>query len=104
MRNSSSLRNQYSVPSRSPGRCSRVVADTASSSCGKRPRSARTSVPFPAPEGPVTTKTGPGTKCLPAEEADELGALALGETADRFRLADPRLVQVAGRLHAAELR
>ena len=38
------------------------------------------------------------------EEPDELGALALGEAADRLRLADPALVQEPRRLHAAELR
>src|SRR5215218_6992504 len=41
---------------------------------------------------------------LPREELDQLGALALGETADRLRLADPALVQEPGRLDAAELR
>jgi len=83
------------------------------------------SVPFPAPEGPVTTKTGPGDgitrnaattrECStqfvrpetrrrrmsgsavwsrPAvEEIDELVALALGETADRLRLADAALIE-----------
>src|SRR5262245_43606021 len=43
---------------------------------------------------------------LPAvvEELDELGPLALGETADRLRLADPALVEEPCRLHAPELR
>jgi hypothetical protein len=34
-----------------------VVAETDSSSCGKRSISARISVPFPTPEGPVMTRT-----------------------------------------------
>ena len=49
-------------------------------------------MPLPAPDGPVTTKTGrEGTARLGAvvEEVDELGALALGEAADGLRLADP---------------
>src|SRR4051812_39501823 len=98
--------NKYSRPSFSPGRISRVVADTGSCSSPKRSRRARTSVPLPAPEGPVTTKTGLGIvrrAGLAAEETDQLRALALGEPADRLRLADARLVQVARRLHAPEL-
>ena len=34
------------------------MADTATSSTGIRSTSSRISVPFPAPDGPVTTKTG----------------------------------------------
>ena len=57
--NSSSLRNQYSRPLSSPARSGRVVAEIAtSSSAGSRSSSIRINVPFPAPEGPVTTKTG----------------------------------------------
>src|SRR5262249_28526398 len=72
------------------------------------------SVPLPAPEGPVTTKTGvpgmaPGNlvtrnRGLPIEEGDELGALALGEPADGLRLADPAAVEQARGLHSTELR
>jgi hypothetical protein len=50
------------------------------------------SVPFPAPDGPVTTKTGrQGTAELRTvvEELDELGPLPLGEAADRLRLTYP---------------
>src|SRR5205823_12024615 len=108
--NSSSERNQYSTPSASAGRCGRVVADTATSSTGIRSTSSPMSVPFPAPDGPVTTKTGraaTSTACLLAavvEEVDEFGALALGESADGLRLADAALVQEPGRLHPSELR
>src|SRR5438034_3202669 len=87
------------MPSCSPGRCSRVVADTAISSSGKRGTSLLISVPLPAPDGPVTTKT-----FLPIEEPNQLRPLALGEAADRLRLADPALVQEAGGLDASELR
>src|SRR6187200_3403658 len=114
--NCSSERNQYSRPSSSPARIGRVVAEIATSSCGSRSSSARISVPLPAPDGPVTTKTG---FTLPTggmsghrrrsggspmvEEIDELGPLALGEAAHRLRLADPALVQQTRRLDAAEL-
>ena len=57
--------------------------DAASSAC--------TIVPLPAPDGPVRTKTGP----LPVEEANQLLALAVGEAADRLRLADAALVEQA---------
>src|SRR5581483_3611401 len=97
--NSASLRNQYSRPFSSPRRCRRVVAETATSSSGTRSSSAWISVPFPAPEGPVTTKTG-----LPVEEANQLGALAIRQAPDRLRLADPALVEEARGLDAAELR
>src|SRR5215471_19450477 len=63
----------------------------ASSSC--------TIVPFPAPDGPVRTMTGP----LPVEERNQLLALAVREAADGLRLADAALVQHPQRLHAAEL-
>src|SRR5688500_10157351 len=100
--NSSSVRNQYSRPSTSPGRCVRVVAEIATSSSGSRSTSVLISVPLPAPEGPVITKTGRGR--LAVEEANQLGALALGEAADGLGLADPALVQQPRRLHAPELR
>src|ERR687888_2191369 len=87
------------MPSRSPGRCSRVVAETAISSSGNRGRSLLISVPLPAPEGPVTTKTDR----LPVEEAKQLRPLPIREAADGLRLADPALVQEAGGLDAAEL-
>src|ERR1051325_2036975 len=61
------------------------------------------SVPFPAPDGPVTTKTG-GCELIAREEANELGPLPLGETADRLRLADAALVEEPRRFHATELR
>src|SRR5207237_5295245 len=64
--------------------------------CG---RIARSSVPLPAPDVPVTTRTG-----LPVEEANQLGALAVGEAADRLRLADATGVQEACRLHPPEFR
>jgi hypothetical protein len=85
-----SLRNQYSRPFCSPSRMGRVVAETAISSSGWRSTSRLISVPLPAPLGPVITKTGSG---LPVEEANQLGALALGEAAHRLRLADPALVE-----------
>src|SRR5438445_11489032 len=87
------------MPSSSPGRCSRVVAETACASSGKRGSTSWISVPLPAPEGPVTTKTG-----LAVEEANQLVALAVGEAADRLRLADAALVEQASSFHAAELR
>jgi hypothetical protein len=59
------------------------------------------SVPFPAPDGPVTTKSfGPslsGGAVRPARRA-------VGQPADRLRLADPALVEEAGGLDATELR
>ena len=97
-------RNQYSRPSSSPGRCARVVAETATSSSGSRVEQPLISVPLPAPDGPVTTKTGSGRATQRLKSADQLGALALGEPADRLRLADPALVEAARRLDAAELR
>ena len=54
---SSSERNQYSRPSSSPRRRSRVVAETVTSIAGTRSTSSRISVPLPAPDGPVTTST-----------------------------------------------
>src|SRR6476659_1445852 len=97
--NSASVRNQYSRPSSSPRRRRRVVAETATSSSGTRSSRAWISVPFPAPEGPVTTKTG-----LPVEEPNQLCAEAIRQAANGLRLADAALVQEARRLYAAELR
>src|SRR5215212_11910542 len=110
--NSSSETNQYSRPFSSPSRRSRVVAEIASSSSGIRASSSRSIVPLPAPDVPVTTKTGVGGMPrtllgggLPAvEEVDQLGALPFGEAAHRLRLADPGLVEEATRLDAPELR
>src|SRR6185436_11645049 len=92
--------NQYSRPFRSPGRCSRVVADTASSSSGIRASNSFSSVPLPAPDVPVTTTT----RLLPVEEANQLSALTVGQSSHRLRLADPAHVQEARRLHPPELR
>jgi hypothetical protein len=58
--NSSSEMNQYSRPFSSPSRRGRVVAEIASSSSGMRASSSRSIVPLPAPDVPVTTKTGLG--------------------------------------------
>src|SRR5438046_2694859 len=99
--NSSRLTKWYSRPSSSPGRRSRVVADTASSSSGTRSSSIRASVLFPSPEVPVMTKTGGR---LPVEEPDELGALALRQPSNGLRLADPALIEETGGLDATELR
>src|SRR5213076_3273879 len=90
-------------PCSSPARRSRVVAETASSSSGTRGITAASSVPLPAPDVPVTATTGK-TEALPVEEANQLRALAVGEAADRLRLADPAEVQEARRLHPPELR
>src|SRR5438552_12352662 len=98
--NSSRLMKWYSRPSSSPGRRSRVVADTASSSSGTRSRSIFARVLFPSPEVPVMTKTGGR---LPVEEPDELGALALRQPSNGLRLADPALIQEPSGLDAAEL-
>src|SRR6266516_7672191 len=89
------------MPSTSPGRRARVVAETVASSCEKRGRSAAISVPLPAPDGPVTTKTG---RRLPVEEANQLRPLAIRQAADGLRLTDPALVEEAGGLDAPELR
>src|SRR5262245_40280450 len=97
--NSSSERNQYSRPSSSPSRRSRVVAEMASASSGIWTSRAFSRVPFPAPEVPVTTKTGE----LPVEEPNQLGPLAVGEAHDRLRLADEGLVQKTRGLHPTEL-
>jgi hypothetical protein len=59
-------------------------------------------VPFPAPEVPVTTMTGP-REALPLEEADQLGPLAFRETSDGLRLADPGLCEEPTGLDPAEL-
>src|SRR5919198_781212 len=97
--NSSSETKWYSRPSRSFGRRSRVVAETASSSSGIRRMSSCSSVPLPAPDVPVMAKTG-----LAVEEANQLCPLPLGEAPDRLRLADPARVEKAARLDAPELR
>src|SRR6266511_4381598 len=75
----------------------------ATSSSGSRSSSAWISVPFPAPDGPVTTKTGLPS-AVAVEEPNQLGALAVGQAPDGLRLADAALVQEARRLHASELR
>src|SRR5438876_10152461 len=41
---------------------------------------------------------------MAVEEANQLRALPVGQSPDRFRLADAALVEEARRLHAAELR
>src|SRR3954469_3792732 len=61
-------------------------------------------VPLPAPDGPVTTKTGRAVGLPVVEEANQLVPLTVGEAADRLRLADAALVEQARRLHATELR
>src|SRR3954453_11041037 len=101
--NSSRARNRDSTPSVSAGRRPRVVAETARRSCGTRSRAARTMVPLPAPDGPVTTKTFPGAR-LAVEEANQLVPLTVREAADGLRLADPALVEQARGLDTAELR
>src|SRR4030088_1530236 len=101
-RNSSGVRNVYSRPSSSPGLRSRVVADTVTSRSGTRSSSLRISVPFQAPDGPVTTmREG---RRLPVEEVNQLRTLPLGQPADSLRLADATRIEEARRLHAAELR
>src|ERR1051325_3161748 len=60
------------------------------------------SVPLPAPDGPVITKTGvelPAGESLAVEECNELRALALRQPAHRLRLADAAEVEGARRLH-----
>src|SRR5205823_1785592 len=99
--NFSGVMNQYSRPFCSPGRCSRVVAETANSSSGMRSSNSLSSVPLPAPEVPVTTRTRP---LLPVEETNQLRPLTVGEASYRLRLADPAHVQEARRLHPSELR
>src|SRR5947208_14302756 len=64
---------------------------------------AASSVPLPAPEVPVTTTTG-YCSSLAVEETNQLGPLAIGETADRLRLADSTRIQEPRRLHPSELR
>src|SRR3954471_13170230 len=104
--NSSRVRNQYWTPSSSPRPSARVVAETASASSGNRGSTSSISVPLPAPDGPVTTKTGfaatTGASTM-VEEVNQLVALAVGQTADRLRLADAALVEQTRSLHAAEL-
>src|SRR3981081_3950363 len=101
-RNSSGVRNRYSRPSSSPGLRSRVVADTVTSRSGTRSSSLRMSVPFPAPDGPVTTMRD--GRRLPVEEVNQLRALPLGQPPDSLRLADAARIQEARCFHAAELR
>src|SRR4029078_5292452 len=97
-----SERNQYSRPSSSPCRRWRVVAEIATSSPGTRSSRALISVPFPAREGPVITKTG--WLAVSVEEPNQFGALAVGQPADGLRLADAALVQGGGRLPGGGLR
>src|SRR3954469_6165164 len=101
-RKSSGLRNRYSRPSSSPGLRSRVVAETVTSTSGTRSSSLRMSVPFPAPDGPVTTMRD--GRWLPVEEVNQLRALPLGQAADGLRLADAARIEETRCLHAAELR
>src|SRR5687767_10868138 len=74
-------------------------------------------VPLPTPDGPVITKTRaamygnttPRAGRMPpaglaAEHLHQLGALALGESADRLRRGDPALGQDLVRLDPAVLR
>src|ERR1700761_4232787 len=100
------------MPSRSPGRGRRVVADTDSSRPGTRSSSPRISVPFPTPDGPVITKTlltvasrlaGAAEGVGPAHERDQLAPLALGQTADRLARRDLALTQDLVHLHPAVL-
>src|SRR5919201_599652 len=99
------------MPSSSPRRGARVVADTLSSSSGTRSRRVRISVPLPTPDGPVMTKTratAPGyddspTAPLATQHGDQLGALALRQATDRLARRDPALLQDLVRLHAAVL-
>src|SRR3954447_17646860 len=97
------------MPSTSPGRGGRVVAETLSSSSGMRSRSVRISVPLPTPDGPVMTKTratasAAGRAALPAQLADELAALALRQAADRLARRDAALLEDLVDLHAPVLR
>src|SRR6476620_2280852 len=95
------------MQSSSPCRCARGAAETASASSAKRGSTSWISVPLPAPEGPVTTKTGfaADTEGLTVvEEVNQLVALTVGETADRLRLADAALVEQSRGLDAAEFR
>src|SRR5215212_2434434 len=70
-----------------------------------RSRSVRISVPLPTPDGPVMTKTRATLGAtLPAQLADELGALALREPADGLARRDAALLQDLVHLHPAVLR
>src|SRR3954468_3453092 len=60
------------------------------------------SVPWPTPDGPVTTSTL--TCVLSTQVRNELAALALGQAADRLRRRDPALREDAVHLHAPVLR
>src|SRR4030081_1690763 len=97
------------MPSRSPGRGGRVVAETESSSPGTRSSRPRISVPFPTPEGPVMTKTCPtwdegrGASKLTPQHRDELRALALGQAADGLARRDTALREDLVGLHAPVL-
>src|SRR2546423_3259820 len=101
-RNSSGVRNRYSRPSSSPGLRSRVVAETVTSRSGTRSSSLRISVPFPAPDGPVTTMRD--GRWLPVEEVNQLRALPLGQATDGLRLADAARIEEPRCLDTSELR
>src|SRR3712207_4717055 len=90
------------MPSISPGRGARVVADTASSSSGTRSRRPRISVPLPTPDGPVITNTS-DTPESAAQHGDQLGALALRQPADRLARRDAALQEDLVDLHAPVL-
>src|SRR5688572_113572 len=68
---------------------------------GTSSRNRRISVPFPTPEGPVTTNSLP--RLSPDEMADELTPLALGEPTDRLARRDPALREDLVDLHVAVL-
>src|SRR4051794_32020482 len=51
------------------------------------------SVPLPTPEGPVMTNVWGRPRRLLAQHRDELGALAIGEAADRLARRDPAGLQ-----------
>jgi hypothetical protein len=53
------------------------VAETASARSGNLGRTSWINVPLPAPDGPVTTKTGVDD-LLPVEEGNQLVTLAVG--------------------------
>src|SRR5437868_3621589 len=65
-----------------------------------RSTSALISVPLPAPDGPVMTKTGR----LAVEKPNQLCPLAFREAPHCLRLADATLIEETRRLDAAELR
>src|SRR4051812_22583406 len=63
-------------------------------------------VPFPTPDGPVTTRTfgSSGTDRLAAQIRDQLVALALGEPTDRLARRDAALGEDPVDLHAPVFR